>query len=341
MSKAKSSKNRHQKKPSKKLAAVFAQNAPLEEFDKHNSFVIKLISPELENVTAQLTSDFRRVMEPKTASRLRERRSNTLRDYQAMAGPLGVQHFWVFNQTDSHIRLRFATFPQGPTATFRVEEYSLMRDVYRHLQDLSSIKKRVLRKIGAEAYRTPALLVLNGFPVETSSEARLLVSMLQAAFPAVDTSKCRLTDLHRVAYFEWVSLKHGERQEENPKHLDSQIGIVFRHYQIDLKEPGVSKPVRRLLQAPHRLPSMSHLEDIGDFLLKRGPDGIISATESEGEEGDVGELVQDLKRHGQEHPKGSRRAVSLQEIGPRMSLKLVRIQDSFCEGSSLYEAIDS
>jgi ribosome biogenesis protein SSF1/2 len=47
-----------------------------------------------------LMRDIRRVMEPNTASRLRVRHRNVLRDFVSVAGPLHVSHFIVFSQTD-------------------------------------------------------------------------------------------------------------------------------------------------------------------------------------------------------------------------------------------------
>lgn len=40
------------------------------------------------------------VMEPFTASKLRMRKNNVLKDFVNVAGPLGVTHFMIFNQTD-------------------------------------------------------------------------------------------------------------------------------------------------------------------------------------------------------------------------------------------------
>lgn len=39
-------------------------------------------------------------MEPFTASKLRMRKNNVLKDFVNVAGPLGVTHFMIFNQTD-------------------------------------------------------------------------------------------------------------------------------------------------------------------------------------------------------------------------------------------------
>ncbi|MCV4732979.1 Brix domain-containing protein, partial [Escherichia coli] len=64
---------------------------------------------EVGTSVSQLTQDFRRVMEPDTASRLRERKANNLKDYTAMAGPLGVTHLFLFSRSKSgNVNLRVA-----------------------------------------------------------------------------------------------------------------------------------------------------------------------------------------------------------------------------------------
>ena len=44
-------------------------------------------------------------MEPFTASKLRMRKQNVLKDFVNVAGPLGVTHFMIFNQTDAGTNL--------------------------------------------------------------------------------------------------------------------------------------------------------------------------------------------------------------------------------------------
>jgi ribosome biogenesis protein SSF1/2 len=46
-----------------------------------------------------------------------------------MAGPLGITHFMIFSQTDRGTNLRICRCPHGPTLTFRVKEYSLIKDI--------------------------------------------------------------------------------------------------------------------------------------------------------------------------------------------------------------------
>lgn len=104
------------------------------KIDKNDpkSMVIRIGAGEVGSSISQLATDVRKVMEPGTASRLKERKANKLRDYVTMCGPLGVTHLLLFSRSSSgNTNLRVATTPQGPTLNFRVEKYSLARDVKR------------------------------------------------------------------------------------------------------------------------------------------------------------------------------------------------------------------
>jgi hypothetical protein len=94
------------------------------------SMVIRIGAGEVGPSVSQLVKDVRLMMEPGTAARLKERRSNRLRDYVTMAGPLGVSHLMLFSRsTSGNTNMRLALTPRGPTLHFRVEKYSLCKDV--------------------------------------------------------------------------------------------------------------------------------------------------------------------------------------------------------------------
>lgn len=99
------------------------------------SMVIRMGGSDVGSSVSQLVRDMRQVMEPHTASRLKERRGNKLRDFTTMAGPLGVTHFLLFYRASSgNVNLKLAVTPRGPTFNFHVEKYSLAKDVHKALK---------------------------------------------------------------------------------------------------------------------------------------------------------------------------------------------------------------
>lgn len=49
-----------------------------------------------------------------------------------MAGIFGVTHMIVFSQTEKSTYLRMIKNPKGPTITFKIDKYSLAKDVVKY-----------------------------------------------------------------------------------------------------------------------------------------------------------------------------------------------------------------
>jgi ribosome biogenesis protein SSF1/2 len=62
---------------------------------------------------------------------MQERNRNKLKDYLTMAPTLGVTHLLALTVTDVAPSLRMVRLPAGPTLSFRVERYSLMKDILK------------------------------------------------------------------------------------------------------------------------------------------------------------------------------------------------------------------
>lgn len=60
-----------------------------------------------------------------------EKKRNNLKDFLNVAGPMGVTHFLILSKTAAAPYLRVATTPQGPTLTFKINDYSLAADIAR------------------------------------------------------------------------------------------------------------------------------------------------------------------------------------------------------------------
>jgi ribosome biogenesis protein SSF1/2 len=128
---------------SKALPANQARREP-------KSMVIRIGAGEVGPSVSQLVKDVRSMMEPGTASRLKERRTNRLRDYLTMAGPLSVSHLMLFSRSETgNTNLRLAITPRGPTLHFHVETYSLCKDVRKALKH---------PKGGGKEYLSPPLV---------------------------------------------------------------------------------------------------------------------------------------------------------------------------------------
>lgn len=167
-----------------------------------------------------------------------------------------------------------------------------------------------------------------------------MMKTFQSLFPPLSPHTLSLSSARRVVLISY----------------NAERGTVdFRHYLITVKPYGVSKRIRRILEgATAKGASHSHTgtldlgneKDVADFLLRRkgeaGPssDGYESAASSAssvaGDDGDAVDLADDYV--GRNNKKGQKRAVKLDEIGPRMELRLIKVVEGVPgkEGGTLY-----
>ncbi|KAJ3786005.1 Brix domain-containing protein [Lentinula aff. detonsa] len=292
------------------------------------SFIIK--HGQVGSSISQLVRDMRKVMEPNTASRLRERNRNKLKDYLTLAPALHVTHLLAFTLTEIAPSLRIVRLSNGPTLSFRIERYSLMKDIM-------NTSKRA-RSIGME-YLTPPLLVLASFPPpgpNTPPHLSLVMKAFQSLFPSLSPQNLTLSSARRVVLVAY-----------NP----DRDTIDLRHHIITVKPYGVSKRVRRVLEGvttkstTGSVLDLGNEKDVADFLLRRrgepGPDGgyesaASSAESAAGDDGNAVHLADDYV--GRNNKKGQRRAVRLDEVGPRLELRLVKITEGVPgkEGAVMY-----
>lgn len=130
--------------------------------------------------------------------------------------------------------------------------------------------------------------------------------------------------------------------------------LNLRHYAITTKATGVPKRIRRLDAA--NIPDLGRLEDMADYLRSKEDGGYTSASETELDTDAEVEVVEnttrkvlsrkDMQRReaegsGKARSKGLRsnvekRAVKLIELGPRMKLRMVKVEEGVCEGRVMW-----
>ena len=322
--------------------------------------VIRIGAGEVGPSVSQLVKDVRAVMEPSTASRLKERRSNRLRDYTAMAGPLGVSHLLLFSRSATgNINFRLALAPRGPTLHFRVEQYSLAKDVRNSQKHPRSSGK---------SHATPPLLVMNNFTTAPGGEGArknipkslesLTTTIFQSLFPPISPASTPLASVGRVLLLNRETVNESMDTEDND---EGSYVLNFRHYSISTKATGVSRGVKRFnaaekLQRRQGLPKLGKLNDVADYLLdpSAAASGFTSGSESEVESDAGVEVLETAPRKvlnktqlssrrakGEKVSAGStpsveKRAVRLVELGPRMKLRMTKVEEGVCGGKVMW-----
>jgi ribosome biogenesis protein SSF1/2 len=124
--------------------------------------------------------------------------------------------------------------------------------------------------------------------------------------------------------------------------------LELRHYAITVRAAGVTKRVRRVLEGPSAAAAkvkatsagtrgvvdLSREKDIADYVLRLSGAGTTDGYESAASdassaagEDDAEAIALASDYVGRNNKKGSKRAVRLDELGPRMELRLVKITE--------------
>ncbi|KRY27457.1 Suppressor of SWI4 1 -like protein [Trichinella spiralis] len=236
---------------------------------------------------------------------LQVRKSNSLKDFVSIAGPLSVSHMLIFTRSESFLNMRLIRLPRGPTLMFRVLEYTLAKDV------VSALRKSVHSKW--QPNFSP-LLIFNGFENDNNN-VKLTHTMFQTMLPSLNVDSIKLNNIRRCVLFTY------DKETEE---------IDFRQYAIKVVPSGVSKQAKVFLK--NRVPDLGRHQDISDFFIKPQ---YLSESEQEGEvEGNVVELPQQINAPGCKN--ATEVAVRLIEMGPRLRLQLIKIEEGISNGPVLY-----
>tara|TARA_B110000208_G_C11581833_1_gene362852 strand:+ start:9 stop:701 length:693 start_codon:yes stop_codon:yes gene_type:complete len=156
--------------------------------------------------TSELVENFRKVLAPYTAKNLKARKRNRVKDFADVAAPLGVSHVLVVRQAGitGNVNLRIGCMPRGPTLSFHIAQYSLMRHV-------AQIQKR---PVSTETLFThPPLVVLNNFQ-DRGHHVKLAALTIQNMFPAINVQTVRLPNCQRVVLFHYEPAEATEGEQE-------------------------------------------------------------------------------------------------------------------------------
>lgn len=209
---------------------------------------------------------------------------------------------------------------------------------------------------------TPPQLVMNNFTSPTSDASSktpkhlesLTTTVFQSLFPPINPTTTPLKSIRRVL------LLNREQSEE-----DGSFVVNFRHYAITTKATGLSKPLKRINAAEKLLgskskkaamPNLSKLQDISEFINGgENGDGYTTDATSGSEIGtdDEVEVLETAPRRVltakaraaaaeaelQETPadeRVERRGVKLVELGPRMKLRMTKVEEGLCAGKVMW-----
>ena len=251
----------------------------------------------------ELTKDFRRIMEPFTAMSLKERKKNTIKDFVSIASVLHVSHMCIFTRAEQGMYFKLCRLPRGPTLSFKIHSFSLARDV------VSVLKKQMVYE---ELFKNSPLVILNNFSGE-GMQLKLIALMFQNMFPTINLTAVDLSTIRRC-----LCLNYNATSKT----------IDLRHYAIRVVPVGLSKGVKKIVQA--KIPNLSKCEDFSDFLTKE------TVSESEGEDDPASHITLPQKLSSRGNHASGKSAIRLFELGPRLTLELIKVEDGLLDGEVLF-----
>lgn len=186
----------------------------------------------------------------------------------------------------------------------------------------------------------------------------LTTTIFQSLFPPISPQATPLSSIRRVLLLNREPTKGDD---------DGSYTLNLRHYAITTKSTGLSKPLRRLNAAEKLmhsqkagkgkkggLPNLGRLEDIADYMIGGDGEGYITDATSGSEvdtdaEVEVVEtrtkkilskrqrdrLSDDRKNRGTRNGV-EKRAVKLVELGPRMKLRMTKVEEGVCNGKIMW-----
>jgi len=289
---------------------------------------------KVEAEVVELITDIRQMMAPYTALKFKEdpNRKMKLAHYaKELSGPMGVTHLMALSQNGPSLSLRIARTPIGPTLTFQLKRFSLSKQV-------RAIQRRPYNS--TKAFSHPPIIVTNNFgDASAPAHVKLLRITFQGMFPAINVETVQLSNCRRVVLFNFLQNSVADEANHSTDNNDGQGDetVEVRHYAIRATPVGVHRRVRRLIEA--KIPNLSKLQDISDYITgataSGDPAGVMSDSEAEDETAHV-ILPQNFTGRG--NSKSQKSALKLVELGPRLRLRLMKVEKELGNGEVMYHA---
>jgi ribosome biogenesis protein SSF1/2 len=301
---------------------------------------VKVRRGKVEQEVIELVKNLRDVMTPYTALNFQEdtkssKLNKSLAHYsKELTASLGLTHIMSLSQNEDKLAMRLARTPAGPTLTFKIQQFSLAKSIRK-------VQRRPFDIHSSNIAAHPPIVVTNNFgDASASPHVKLMRITFQNMFPALNVATVKLRDCRRVVLFNFMRREEGDSVNPNGQSEEDEE-VELRHYAIRANPVGIDKKVRRVIQA--KIPNLSKLEDISDYITgttaSGAPAGAASGAMSDSEaEDETSHVVLPQKYAGKGNVKSHKSALKLVELGPRIRMKLTKVERGLACGDVMYHA---
>jgi ribosome biogenesis protein SSF1/2 len=304
----------------------------------------------------KLIKELRVLLYPYCAINLKESKKNSLKDFLQLVDMYNLSHMFAITNTEKNSYLKLAKMPSGPTLTFKIDKYSLSGDIAEIMKN-----KRPLNK----SFHHVPLIILNGFNTNKLSKeyeepVKVSSTMFQSIFPPLNLNE--------------LDIKLAKKVILMNLNTDGETPIFeMRHYDVDVEKKGSKKTISNILN--NKKTDFSGYNNISEYILNQT--GYTDASDNEGDnevqlisERQKTQKIEnnDKKKNSlslQEDQNGeneeenvnakklkklsnfetkkiteeSSNTIKLNEIGPRLNLDLVKIEEGFFKGNIAFHKI--
>ena len=206
--------------------------------------------------------------------------------------------------------LKIAKMPSGPTITYNINKYCFSSDINKEVAS-----KRPLSKI----FNQIPVVILNNFNSnsEFGNEEPLKIcsSMFQSLFPPLNFNEIDTNKLKR-AFLVNLSFDEGKPV------------FQLRLFDIDVVKASSKKTIANIINS--KITDFSKFDNIADYVLKHS--GYTDNSDNEGEDSNINLNLNEAR---DEKAKKFNK-IKLIEVGPRIDLSLVKIEEGFFKGNVAY-----
>lgn len=157
-----------------------------------------------------------------------------------------------------------------------------------------------------------------------------MAAALQNMFPSIDVNNMALRECRRVVMFNLREVAQKKQEGDEEKHMEYMVDV--RHYLIHASPVGLTRTVKKVIKGK-KVPNLSKFKDMEDY-IDNGQD--VLSSDSEAEDGPENRVVLPQRYAGNGNLASQQSAVRLKEIGPRVRMKLIKIEEGVSSGMVLY-----
>lgn len=259
----------------------------------------------------KLIKELRSAFYPYCAINLKEKRKNSLKDFLSIVDVYGLSHMLAVTNSEKNSYLKIAKMPSGPTITYKINKYCFSSDINK-----DAASKKPLSKI----FNQIPVVILNNFNTNleffgNEEPLKICSTMFQSLFPPLNFNEIDTNKLKR-AFLVNLNIDEGKPV------------FQMRLFDIDVIKASSKKTIANILNS--KITDFSKFDNIADYVLKHS--GYTDNSDNEGEDNNIN---LNLKEANNENGKKFNK-IKLTEVGPRIDLSLVKIEEGFFKGNIAY-----